>query len=77
MFLLKSDVNLLYNADIGTRSRDAPLFKTKIPKCEAYKRSVLYNGATEWNGLSVELRNIDLFLLFKFHQKLWLSETIH
>ena len=77
MFQMKTHVDLLCSSDIGTRSRDAPLFTTKIPKCEAYKRSVLYNGAVEWNSLSVELRNMDLLLPFKFHQKRWLSETIH
>ena len=77
MFQMKNDTNLLHSSDIGTRSRDAPLFKTKIPKTEAYKRSVLYNGAIEWNSLSVDLRNMDLLLPFKFHQKHWLSETLH
>ena len=61
--------------DIATRARDAPLFRTMIPKCEAYKRSVSYNGAIEWNGLSVDLRNVDLLLPFKFHQKRWLIST--
>ena len=75
MFQMKSNDNLLCSADICTRLRDAPLFKTKIPRCEAYKRSVIYNGAVEWNSLSVELRNIDLLLPFKFHQKRWLTET--
>ena len=76
MFRLRKVDNLLCSSDVGTRARDAPLFKTKIPKCGAYKRSVLYNGATEWNSLSVELRNLDLLLPFKFHQKRWLLETI-
>ena len=77
IYQMKNDVNMLCSPDIGTRSRDAPLFTTKIPKNEAYKRSVQYNGAVEWNSLSVELRNIDLLLPFKFHQKRWLSEKIH
>ena len=75
MFQMKSNENLLCSTDICTRLRDAPLFKTKIPRCEAYKRSVIYNGAVEWNSLSAELRNIDLLLTFKFHQKRWLTET--
>ena len=77
MFQMKNNVSLLCPSDIGTRLRDAPLFKTKIPKNDAYKRSVLYNGAVEWNSLSVELRNEDLLLPFKFHQKRWLQGTIH
>ena len=64
MFHLKHNVNMLCSSDIGTRSRDAPLFTTKIPKNEAYKRSVLYNGAVEWNSLNVETR---MFFIFFFY----------
>ena len=77
MFQLKSHPNLLCTNDVHTRARDAPLFKTCIPRNEAYKRSVIYNGATEWNSLDVHMRNVDHFLPFKFHQKRWLINTIH
>ena len=77
MFLRKKAPYLLKPGDAATRARDAPLFRTMIPKCEAYKRSVLYNGAIEWNGLSVDLRNVDLLLPFKFHRKSWLTGTFN
>ena len=76
MFTQKKLPHLLDSAEVFTRARDAPLFKVSTPSCEAYKRSVIYNGATEWNNLSVEMRNVDLLLPFKFHQKRWLVNTI-
>ena len=77
MFQRKSNADLLDAIVVGTRARDAPLFKTEFPRYEAYKRSVLYNGATEWNSLSAEIRNVDQFLPFKFMQKKWLVNTIN
>ena len=77
MFQRKKSEHLLDSSDICTRSHDAPLFKTVIPKCEAYKRSVVYNGAVEWNSLHTDLRNVDQLLPFKFHQKRWLLGTIN
>ena len=76
MFQRKKNKSLLDLTEVCTRSRDAPLFKTDFPKCEAYKRSVLYNGAAEWNALDVETRNVDLLLPFKFRQRRWLQDTI-
>ena len=76
MFLRSKSANLLISANVNTRARDVPLFKTRIPKCEAYKRSVICNGAVEWNSLSVDMRNVDHLLPFKFHQKRWLLGTI-
>ena len=35
-----------------TREHIAPLFKVCAAKNEAYKRSVEYAGALQWNGLS-------------------------
>ena len=40
-----------------------------VPKLEAYKRSVEYAGAVQWNDLPAELRNIGLFSHFKAKQK--------
>ena len=76
MFRRKGNADLLDVIEVRTRARDAPLFKTEFPRYEAYKRSVLYNGATEWNSLSIDTRNVDLFLPFKFLQKRWLNSTI-
>ena len=69
MFTQKRLLHLLDAKQVCTRARDAPLFKVATPNCEAYKRSVSYNGATEWNNLSVDMRNVDLLLPFKYHQK--------
>ena len=55
--------------DIRTRAHDAPLFKVKIPKNEAFKRSVQYAGALQWNSLETEVRNIPNFNTFKLRQK--------
>ena len=76
MFQRKNNESLLDKAEIFTRSRDAPLFKTDFPKCEAYKRSVVYDGALEWNTLEVYTRNVDHLLSFKFMQRRWLQSTI-
>ena len=76
MYQLKSNESLLDMVAVGTRSRGAPLFKTKFPRNEAYERSVLYNGATEWNSLGVDVRNVDQFLPFKYLQRKWLVSTI-
>ena len=59
------------NQQLNTRERDAKVFKVFIPKREAYKRSVLYKGAVEWNNIEVETRNINSYLAFKNkHNKL-------
>ena len=69
MYVRKGKRHLLNTREIRTRAHDAPLFNVTIPRCEAYKRSVGYFGAVEWNNLSPEERNIDLFLAFKYTQK--------
>ena len=61
--------NLLNRREIRTRAHDAPLFTVKIPRCEAYKRSVGYSGAETWNGLPPNVRNLIPFKTFKEHQK--------
>ena len=69
MFRKKYDPTLIDDRDIQTRQRDAPVFKTIIPKCEKYKHRVYYNGAVLWNSLPPETRNIDSYNSFKSHQK--------
>ena len=54
---------------IRTRAHDAPLFNVKIPRCEAFKRSIGYAGAVAWNDLSPVARNTDSYLAFKLLQK--------
>ena len=69
MYIRKKNKVLLNNKEIRTRAHDAPLFNVITPRCESFKRSVGYFGATEWNNLSVNIRNIDNFLAFKQQQK--------
>ena len=76
MFQRKTNETLLDTIEVRTRARDAPLFKTNFPRYEAYKRSVLYNGAAEWNSLTVDVRNVDQFLPFIYIQRQWLMSTI-
>ena len=69
MFIRKAKKHLLNNREIRTRAHDAPLFLVDIPRCEAFKRSVGYHGALEWNKLDPTTHNTDSFLLFKFNRK--------
>ena len=62
--------------DIRTRAHDAPLFRLEVPKLEAYKRSVKYSGASQWNSLPAEVRNIDNFKQFKAMQKNFLELSV-
>ena len=69
MYIRKNKPGMLNVREIRTKAHDAPLFNVTIPRCEAFKRSVSYSGAIEWNNLSVDHRNIDLYLPFKYHIK--------
>ena len=68
-FIRKTKPGLLNVREVRTRAHDAPLFNVNIPRCEAFKRSVDYFGAIEWNNLTVEPRNIDLYLPFRYHMR--------
>ena len=68
MYTRKGNVNLLNNREIRTRAHDAPLFEVKIPRSEAFKRSIGYFGAVSWNNLPPKTRNIGDFLAFKHAQ---------
>ena len=70
MYIRKKNKALLNNREIRTRAHDAPLFKVVTPRCETFKRSLGYFGATAWNNLPVQSRNIDNFPAFKQKQKL-------
>ena len=61
MYKKKDCIYLLHIKKVNTRACAAPLFKTIIPKCKKYKNSVLYNGATRWNSLPVNIRNISYY----------------
>ena len=58
MYTRKGDVSLLNDREIRTRAHNAPLFEVKIPRCEAFKRSVGYFGAVSWNNLPPITGNI-------------------
>ena len=77
MYKRSQDESYLDKREVNTRERDANVFKVFIAKGEAYKRSVLYKGAVEWNNLEVETRNINSYLAFKNKQKNWMIGTIY
>ena len=77
MYKRSQEESYLDKREVNTRERDANVFKVFIPKGEAYKRSVLYKGAVEWNNLEVETRNINSYLAFKNKQKNWMIGTIY
>ena len=76
MYTPLSRPELLDVKQICTRARDAPLFKLAKPRVEAYKRSVRYSGALQWNLLRPETRNVNKLLTLKLLQKKWLMSTI-
>ena len=69
MFNRSYKEELLDKRDIRTRAHDAPLFKIAVPKNETYKRSVAFAGASEWNALPANIRNINSSPEFKRIQK--------
>ena len=54
---------------IQTRSKSAKNVIVNKPNLEAYKRSIIYSGATAWNSLNLEMKNLEIFEVFKYHQK--------
>ena len=71
MFKNRNNENFLNTRQIRTRLHDAPVFVTIKPNCEKFKNSVFYKGATHWNSLSANTRNIETYEKFKNSQKLW------
>ena len=69
MFARTNNVTLIDNRNIRTRAHDAPLFRLDIPKNEAYKRSIRYAGALQWNNLDIDTCKIPNFKMFKARQK--------
>ena len=69
MYLRQRKGHLLNTREIRTRAHDAPLFNVKIPRCEAFKRSIGYFGSVMWNELPVDTRNANPYLLFKYNRK--------
>ena len=69
MYKRKDRRELLNVREIRTRAHDAPLFDVVIPRCEAFKRSIGYFGASQWNNLPPVTRNADSYSVFKAWQK--------
>ena len=69
MYKRKERRDLLNVTQIRTRAHDAPLFHVKIPRYEAFKRSVSYSASSLWNNLPPNVRNTDTYLKFKNLQK--------
>ena len=63
------------NEGIITRAKEGPLFNIVRPNCEAYKNSIYYSGAADWNNLEPTIRNLENIFLFKRHQKSWILNT--
>ena len=61
---------------VRTRLHDATLMTTYRANYSADERSVSYKAAREWNNLSIQDRNIQLYETFKFRQKKWLYSKI-
>ena len=64
----KANVDLMKPKTVNTRLHDAPVFNTYKPNNEKAKCNVLYKGATKWDGLPSNARNLD-FTDFKTLQK--------
>ena len=77
MFMYKQKNNdlIIDRRIINTRAHDAPIFQTKRPQNEKYKRNIYYNGAIKWNSLSIDDRNILEYNVFKSKQKEWMLLT--
>ena len=69
--------DLLDLRKINTRAHGAPLFKVAVPKNETYKRSVIFAGATKWNALQTNTRNINSMAAFKNKQKCIMLNTVN
>ena len=52
-----------------TRSQSTKKFIVNKPNIESYKRSIVYSGAVTWNALNTEVKKIQIFEAFKYHQK--------
>ena len=61
--------NLIDRRQRNTRAYDAIVFTTQFPRCNKYKQSTLFRGATAWNQLPVHERNIASYSRFKYIQK--------
>lgn len=82
MYSESKDVNnMLPRNRIGIRSNRCPIFCYSVPKSEAYKRSVIFQGPSRWEKLPVKLKlapSIEEFdsEIKKYYLENFLSEEI-
>ena len=69
MYKWNSNIEENVENSIQTRSKSSKKFIIHKPNIEAYKRSVVYSGASRWNALKTETKNIEIYEAFKYHQK--------
>ena len=69
MYNRNANIEEINDNDIQTRSKSSKKFIVHKPNLEAYKRSIIYSGATTWNALKQETKNIQIFEAFKYFQK--------
>ena len=60
--------HLMKERVVNTRLQDGPVFQTYKPNNEKAKLSVFYRGATNWNTVKADIRNMS-FKDFKLYQK--------
>ena len=76
MFKRAQKDNYLDKSDIRTRAHAAPLLKVLKSDTKTFDKSIFIKGGTEWNNLSVEVRNIKSYDSFKLTQKKWLQNLV-
>ena len=69
MYKKTDNIEIVEENEILTRSKSCKKFVINKPNLETYKRSIVYSGAKFWNNLPVKTKNVDVFEIFKFHQK--------
>ena len=55
----------LDNTEGVTRLHDGPVLRTPFPNNETFRKSVVFRGATLWNDLPADVRNLPTFDSFK------------
>ena len=70
-FMYNRNINIedFKENDVQTRSKSSKKFIVNKPNLESYKRSIVYSGASKWNALKNETKNVEFYEVFKYHQK--------
>ena len=72
----KNDAYLDKTQD-GTRLHDAPVLIVPFPNNEIFRKSIIFRGATLWNTLPPDIRNIPTFDCFKTKMKQMLLKNLN